>query len=180
MRLEVEDTIHQPADIVYPLVRDEMDKIVPYMPDIERIDTIKKERIADNRLEIVNHWFSKPSNVPAVMKKFVKPELFSWKDFALWKDELYCVDYRLESPLAKDLYEASGTNYFEPDGDNTRVRITCDIQIYPERMPGVPKFLAKKIQPAIEGMIRKMLEPNLSSLTDGLTRYFADPDNRPG
>lgn len=180
MRLEVKDTIYQPADIVYPLVRDEMDKIVPYMPDIERIETLKSAPNSDGRLEVVNHWYSKPSNIPSMFKKFAKPELFSWKDFALWNDEEYCVEYRLESMIANDLFEAKGTNYFGPDGDgNTLVRVTCEIQIYPEKMPGVPKFLAKKVRPMVEETIRKILEPNLASLTEGLTKYFADPNNRP-
>lgn len=180
MQLEVEDTIAQPATIVYPLVRDEMHKLIPYMPDIERIETLKSEPNADGRLEVVNHWFSKPANVPTMLKKFAKPELFSWKDFALWNDDEWCVDYRLESMIANDLFQANGTNYFAPDGENTtKIRITCSVEIYPEKMPGVPRFLASKVKPLVESTIRKVLEPNLSSLASGLTQYFADPANRP-
>jgi hypothetical protein len=180
MQLEVEHIIEQPASIVYPLVRDEMQKIIPYMPDIENIKTLQSEAREDGRLEVVNHWFSKPANVPGPLKKVAKPELFSWKDFALWNDDKYCVDYRLESMIANDLFTASGTNYFEPHGDNqTRVLITCSLEVYPEKMPGVPRFLAKSLRPMIESTIRKVIEPNLSSLAQGLTAYFSDPNNTP-
>ncbi len=181
MLLEVEGTIPQPADIVFPLVRDEMAKIVPHMPDIERIDVLSTEKRDDGRLSTVNQWFSRPSNIPSLIQKFVKPEFFSWKDYALWNNETYSVDFELESPIANDLYDAKGTNHFGPHPSlegQTLIRIQCNLTIYPERMPGVPRFLAKKVQPTIETMIRRTLEPNLSSLIQGLTGYFADTNNR--
>jgi hypothetical protein len=178
MRLENEDIIHQPAEIVYPLVRDQMVKLLPYLPDVDRIEVIKYERISETRVEVVNNWYAK-ANVPSMIKSFVKPELFSWKDFALWKDDEFCVEYRLESFMGKGIYDARGTNYFSPAGDGkTRIRVTCDITIYPDKIPGVPSFLAKKVLPTIETTIRKIMEPNLTSLGKGLTAYFNDPANR--
>lgn len=180
MLLEVEGTIEQPADVVYPLVRDEMEKIVPYMPDIVRIEVLERTQRDDGRVSIVNQWFSRPSNIPTLIQKFVKPEFFSWKDYAVWNDDTHSVDYELESPVANDLYDAKGTNSFGPhptEEGHTLIQIRCDITIYPERMPGVPRFLAKKVQPTVEGMIRRTLEPNLSSLIQGLTGYFADPNH---
>jgi hypothetical protein len=179
MLLQNEDVIHQPAEIVYPLVRDHMVKLIPYLPNIDRIEVLKHERLDEKRVEVVNNWFAK-AEVPALVKKFVKPELFSWKDFAMWKDDEFCVDYRLESFMGNDIYDARGTNYFVPEGtDKTRIRVTCNITIYPDKIPGVPRILAKQVLPTIEGMIRKILEPNLTSLGQGLTRYFSDPANRP-
>ncbi|TNE49487.1 MAG: hypothetical protein EP343_11585 [Deltaproteobacteria bacterium] len=181
MLLEVEGTITQPADVVYPLVRDEMDKIVPYMPDITHIDVLSREEQADGRIKMVNQWFSQPSNIPSLLQRFAKPELFSWKDYALWNDKTYSVDFELESPIANDLYDARGTNSFGPHPSNdqhTLIRIRCNLTIYPERMPGVPRLLAKKVQPMVENVVRRTLEPNLSSLVQGLTGYFADPTNQ--
>lgn len=174
MFLESEDIIQQPASVVYPLVRDQMAKILPYLPDIDRIEEIKRQRLSDTRVEVVNNWFGKV-NMPAAMKSMIKPEIFSWKDFALWKDDEFCVDYRLESFLGKDIYDARGTNYFAPHTEtSTKIRVTCEVTLHPDKIPGVPTFLAKKFLPTIEGMIRKTLEPNLTSLGKGLTRYFAE------
>ncbi len=172
MRLEVESYVDRPAEEIYPLVRDNLDKIVPYMPDVEKIEVLKRERRPDGRLEILNQWYSKPPELPSLVKKFLKPEFFSWKDYALWNDETQSVDYRLEPVIGSSLFEGKGTNYFIAEGDKTKIRITCDINIYPEKLPGVPKFLASKVRPTIEQLIKKMLEPNLSSLADGLNRYF--------
>lgn len=174
MRLESEDIINQPPDIVYPLVRDEMDKIVPFLPDIDRIEIISRELRDDGRISLINQWHAHQNSVPAIARKFVKPEMFSWKDYALWDDDNYSVDFRLESLIANDLFDAQGTNYFGPTDEEgkTLLRVQCDITLYPERFPGIPKFLARKIQPTVEAILKKMIGPNLTSLGRGLTAYF--------
>ena len=172
MRLESEDYLDQPADVVYPLVRDEMSKILPYLPDIEKIVQTKYERLDDNTVEIINHWYGK-AEIPSFAKKFVKPELMSWKDYATWHDSRYCVEYRLESFLGNDIFDAVGTNYFEPAGEGrTRIRVTTTVEIHADRVPGVPRLLAGRVKPMVEDLIRKMLEPNLTSLAKGLQGYF--------
>ena len=173
MRLEVESTVDRAVDEIYPLVRDDLTKLVPYLPDVEKIEVLKKERREDGKLEIINQWYSKPPSLPSLVKKFIKPEFFSWKDYAVWDDEKKLVNYRLEPIIGGRIFEAEGTNYFiDLGGNKTSIKVTCDIAIYPERLPGVPKLLANKVRSPIEGLIKKMLEPNLSSLAEGLRRYF--------
>ncbi len=172
MRLESEDFLDQPAEIVYPLVRDEMDKILPFLPDIEKIVTIDYNRLDEDTVKVVNHWYGK-ADIPGFAKKFVKPELMSWKDFATWHDSRFCVDYHLESFLGNDIFDASGTNYFEPAGEGrTRIYVSATIDIYPGKVPGIPRLLAGRVKPMVEGLIRGMLEPNLTSLAKGLQGYF--------
>lgn len=178
MYAESSEIIPQPAKIVYPLVRDEMSLLVPYMPNVEKIDQLEYERTSDTRVEILNHWYAKVE-VPRVVKSIVKPELFQWKDYANWKDDEWCVDYRLEGFVMKNLYHLTGTNYFTPKGkDKTEIKITFNLDIYPEKFPGVPKFLARRAKPVIEGMIKKMLTPNITSLAKGLNAYFADEEGK--
>jgi len=173
MHLESKHVIDQPADVVYPLVRDDIKTIVPYLPNVRRIDTVKHERTSDTRVEVVNHWFA-IAEVPSAIRKIIKPEFFSWKDTALWKDDERCVDYRLESFLAADLYDARGTNYFTPVGDDrTELRVTCDIQIHADRIPGVPNFVLKRTLPIFEQLLSALLAPNLRSVGRGLSKYFA-------
>ncbi|GEM_PF-788853 len=173
MYVEKEDVVKQPVEVVYRLVRDELSKLVPYIPNAEKIETVNYERTSETRVEILNHWFAK-ADVPSILKSFVKPEFFQWKDHAIWKDDQFCVDFRIESFVANNLYDLSGTNYFTSIGDDkTEIKLTFNFEIYPERLPGVPKFLGKRIKPAVEQLIKRMLTPNLTSLAKGLNEYFA-------
>lgn len=174
MRLERKDIIEQPADDILILVRDEMPKLVPYLQNVARIEVIEREDISENKVRIVNQWYAK-AEIPSVAKKFVKPELLSWKDHAMWTNDEYRVDFELESLLANNLFEVKGTNTFGPHEDNeehTLIHVSCEVKIYPENIPGVPGFLAKRVKPMVENLIEGMLGPNLTSLGQGLMQYF--------
>jgi hypothetical protein len=176
--LESRDIISQPVDVVYPLIRDRLDLLVPYLPSVKRIEEISRADGDDGRLEVVNHWYT-VADVPGPVKKVIKPEMFSWKDYASWNDSERRVDFRLESFLARDLYDARGTNYFNAIGEGkTQLRVTCEVEIHPERVPGVPKVVLRKTLPLIEKVIRQLLEPNLQSVGKGLTAYFRDQQAR--
>lgn len=180
MHVENTEIVPQPAKIIYPMVRDELDKLVPYMANIDRIDQLEYKRTSKTRVEILNHWYAK-AEIPRIARSFVKPELFQWKDYALWKDDEFCVDYRIEGFVMKNVYELNGTNYFTPKGkDKTEIKVTFDLNIYPERFPGVPKFLARRAKPPIEQMIKRMLTPNMTSLAKGLNAFFEDQGKKKG
>ncbi len=171
MKLESKDIINAPLDVVFKLVRDDLEKIVPYLLNVQKIE-VKERKEKGDELHLINHWYAK-AEIPAAAQKFVKPELFSWKDSAIWKNKEYKVDYKLESFWANDLYSASGTNSFKAINDTqTELTVSCNIEIYADKVPGVPKFLIKPVLPAIESLITKALSPNLTSLAKGLNEYF--------
>lgn len=172
MYMEKTEIIHHSADKVYPLVRDEMHKLVPFIPNVEKIVTLSRERISDTQTKVVNHWYSK-AEVPSALRAVVKPELFQWKDYALWNDDEYCVDFKIESFYANKLYDLSGKNCFKPHGDDkTELKVSFNLEIHPENLPGMPKFVAKRMKGAIEQLVKRLLTPNLNSLAKGLNDYF--------
>jgi hypothetical protein len=67
-----------------------------------------------------------------------------------------------------------GINKFRDMGDGrTELLVTCDVTIHPDKVPGVPKFLVKKVLPIIEEMLKGVLAPNLAGLGKGLKNYYA-------
>lgn len=171
MHLSNKEVIDRPLEEVYKLVRDDLSKLVPHMPNVGRIEVKSRQENGD-KIEVVNHWYAK-AEMPSLLKKFINPDIFSWKDVATWDNQAHKVDYRLESFLANDLFDAKGTNSFRAVSDKqTELTISCEITIYPEKVPGVPKLLARQVTPAIEGLIEKILGPNMTALGKGLNQYF--------
>ncbi|MBI2603719.1 MAG: SRPBCC family protein [Deltaproteobacteria bacterium] len=170
MKLEHTDIIDAPLETVYSIVRDELSKVAEYLPNIREIKVLSSQE-KSGKLHVVNQWFAE-ANVPSLVKKFIREELFSWKDTAEWDNKNHKVNYQLESFFAKDIYEAKGTNYFKAKDDKTVLTLTCEINIYPEKIPGIPRLLAGKIRPVVEQMIEKMLAPNLTSLGEGIRNYL--------
>lgn len=168
MYIESEDRVDHPAEEVYVLVRDRLVDLLPYLPDVESVRELSRERESETRLRVVNEWKAR-AVVPSIAQKFLPPDLFTWTDRALWLDDQHVVEYRLEGFG----YDVAGKNSFTADGDGTRLRITADITIHPEQFK-VPRLLFNKVFPAVEGAVKKALQPNLTALAKGLKQYFAD------
>jgi len=174
--IESRDIIPRGLDEVYPLMRDHLDIVAKYLPNVQRIDRIETEQAGDDILKVVNHWFV-IAEVPRAVRKVLKPELFSWKDYAEWNNADHSVSYRLESFLANDLYDATGTNYFKAVGDDrTELRVTCELDIHADRIPGMPKFVLNKVMPIVETVIKQLVAPNLRSVGKAVTAYYRDPN----
>ncbi|MCC7441449.1 MAG: SRPBCC family protein [Bdellovibrionales bacterium] len=172
MYLESKDIVDRPVDQVFALVRDDLPRLVPYMPNVDRIEVLSREQ-KDGEIRIVNQWFAK-AEIPGPLKKVMKPEYFSWKDTATWIDAKKCVNYKIEALAAKGLFSVKGTNTFSPihDGEKTELKIACEVEISPEKIPGVPGFLARGLKTPLEALIRAIMEPNLTSLAKQINSYF--------
>lgn len=172
MKFKHSDIIERPLNDVYFLVKDNIQKIVPFLPNVEKIETVSQEQISASQTKRVNKWYAH-AEIPAVAKKFVSKELLSWTDYALWDDRNFCVNYDLKSNWAQDLYTAKGLNSFRSiDANKTEFTVECDVIIYPDKIPGVPKFLVQKVLPHIEKLIEKIIAPNMSSLGHGIKDFY--------
>lgn len=173
MRLEAKEIINRPIEEVFPMVRDNLTELVPYMSNVKKIDVISKSE-EDGKTHITNHWHA-IAEMPSLLKKFINPDILSWKDIAVWDNDLYKVDYTLQSVLANDLFDANGTNSFVSiNANQTELILSCEVEIYADKIPGVPRLLAKKVTPVVEGLIKTILTPNLTALGKGLNQYFSE------
>ncbi len=171
VRIEKTDRVLASVEQVFAVARDKLPDLVPFLPNIERIE-VKERKDEAGRVLIVNRWYAK-ADIPAAAKKFVSPDLLSWQDTATWDGTLLKVDYRLQSFVANELFLAQGTNTFKATADGaTDLTVRCDVEIYPEKLPGVPRFLAGAVKGPVEETIKKILTPNLMSFAQGLNGYF--------
>ena len=156
----------------YDLVKNNLEAIADYLPSVDRIELIQKETNAKGNELLTNHWFAKVT-LPFFLKSIISKDLLSWKDTACWIDDELRVVYELESFYGNDFFEAKGENRFLEDSPGrTKLELQCQVTINADKIPGVPTALAKKVVPAIEKIVEKMLQPNLSSLGKALNSYI--------
>jgi hypothetical protein len=175
MRFAKEDSVSHPADVVLDTMIARMEAIVPFLPNVESIETLETKRLRNHRVRILRRWQGVSGQLPRALRPFISKEWLAWLDTALWVPEEYRVEWTLSTKLG-ELYDCSGTNYFEPDPDapetRTRIRITGRLTVYPERFPGIPRFLGQQLAPAIERFVVEMITPNLTEVAKGLQSYL--------
>ena len=101
MKLNVDDVIQFPHQMVYEVQRDKMADLVNYLPNIASIDVLEREDV-DGGVRILNLWRAAETEVPKMVRRFVKPDMLKWHDHAVWHDAQCKCDWRLEMFFFKE------------------------------------------------------------------------------
>jgi hypothetical protein len=165
LEFEYKEQITYSLDIVYPVVRDRLVDLPAHLPNVDFIDELSRHEKEPGRHHIVNEWHGNSKTAPGPVRPFLSDAMTNWRDYALWNDDEYSVRWRFETTYFERLYTCEGVNYFEEnDIGGTQIRLTGELIVYPERVPGVPRLLAKRLQPKVESFLINLVTPNLKYL----------------
>jgi hypothetical protein len=173
MRIFVEDVINFPQQAVYDTQRNEMAKLVAYLPNINKIEVLEREE-RDGGVRIVNLWRAAATDVPRIIRPFVKPEMLQWHDYAEWFDDDHYCTWRLKTGFFTEQVSVRGKTSFLRLGENkSKCVIDGDLSVDHTRLPGVPRLVAKKVVKEVEKLVIRLMTPNMTSVNRGIERYLA-------
>ncbi|MCA9566329.1 MAG: hypothetical protein KC656_00730 [Myxococcales bacterium] len=173
MRFTITDELPHPLDLVFSTHRDKLEELVEYLPNVESAKTVKREEDGPVvRLE--NHWVGATSDVPGVVRPWIKAEMLSWIDYAEWDASTHTCRWRLELGVLPGAITAKGETKFREEDGETIADMVGEFVVHPERLPGVPTFVAKKAAPALEKFIVGLISPNLRKSNAAVVEYIDD------
>lgn len=173
-RLNVDDEIAHDRETVYTTFRDHLTDLVQYLPDIESIEQKSREDVDEDTVEIVNVWEAGQEEVPALARKFIKPEMLKWHDYATWHQDRWVCEWRMEVGFLQDAITCTGENRYYEENGHTKIEIDGELKVDANEIPGVPSLVASKVGNAVENFVVKLIEPNLTDVNRGIERYLAD------
>jgi hypothetical protein len=172
-----QETIHHPIDRVYPVLRDRLAEMVPFLESVDSIEVLSRTEEADGRLRLLNLWQGNARQAPSVVRPFMTRDMVRWKDHAVWNDRENRVDWRFEAFHLDRLFDAQGANVFAAVADrSTRVEISGSLDVYPERVPGVPRLVARRLGPRVESFVIGLITPNLAQLPHAVQEFLDRED----
>ena len=173
MKIDVNSTIAYPRDLVFETYREEIQSLVQYLPNIEKIDVVSRDE-SNDVVTFENHWYASASDIPKVAQAFVKPEMMKWIDRASWDLKNKTCSWEIETFFMKEAVSCKGLNTFsESDDDQMTLRIQGDLDLNVKKVPGVPTLLAGTIRPQLEKFIIAMITPNFETINKGIAQYLA-------
>lgn len=173
IEIEVTETIEQPAERVLHALRDRIAELAGYMPNIETMEIIEREE----RPPVVymhNRWRGRKDSFPAIARPFLTRNLVSWFDHAEWDESTMSCSWRIEPIKAKTIFSCSGSTALAPEeGDRCLFSLQARLELDLQRVPGLPRFLARRAQGPVERFVASSVQPNLSSLASAVAEYLA-------
>ncbi len=172
MKIHSVSMIHHPRELVFRAYRDRLSEIAAYIPDIREIAVQTREE-ADGIVTLHNVWKAQ-REVPTALKVALKPESLEWDDYATWNEAEFICDWEIKTRVFREKVSCKGRNTFTVQGDLTKVHLTGDLDIDMNKVPGVPRLLARKLGPKIEKFIVSLITPNLEQVNKSLERFLDD------
>lgn len=172
MELSADATMPFPRSLVYAAYRDDMLNLVPYLPNIRRIEVRKREQ-EGTLVRLLNIWHG-GGEIPKVARAFISDNMLSWTDHALWVEDDYYCDWRIETHSFVEAVTCGGRNRFVEVDGGTRLEIRGKLEIDATKIHGVPRFLSGKVGRMVEEFLVAKIQPNLVEVSQGLRRYLED------
>ncbi len=173
MKFNVTDEIPFERELVFSTHRDKLEDLLPYLPNVDSIEV--QERVEEGDVvRLTNLWSGASSDVPAVVRSVLRPEHLTWTDRATWDHEKWQAQWNITINALPEAVSARGTTTFIDESGETLVRIEGEFLIHPERIPGVPAFVAKRAVPPLERFVVSLLQPNLRRSNQAVQQYLED------
>jgi len=173
MKFNLTDEIPFERDEVFATHRDKLLELVDYLPNVDEVVVESREEDGDI-VKLVNLWKGASSDVPAPLRPVIKPEMLSWVDRATWDKGRYRCDWNITLTALPDAVTAKGFNVFVDEGDVTVIQMSGEFVIHPEKVPGMPAFMARRLAPTLEKFVVGLLQPNLKKSNQAVEQYLED------
>lgn len=171
MKLRAESTLRFPRALVFATYRDRLVELVPYLPNIRRIEV--SSRVEESSVvRLVNVWHG-GGEIPAVARAVLSERMLSWTDHATWDESRWTCEWRMEAHSFRDAVHAAGTNTFLEDDGGCRLEVEGDLVVDGRALP-VPRMLARTVAPAVESFLCARIRPNLTEVAKGVQRFLED------
>lgn len=172
-KISIKDEVKHDRDVVFSTFRDELTKLLPYLPDVKDIEVKSRDDVDDKTVKVVNLWKADSNEVPRLAQAFIKPEMLEWIDRATWNQDKWSCDWVMEVGFLSDAVTCKGTTkYLEKGEGKTEVVIEGELNVDARKIPGVPRLGAGKIGDVIESFVVRLITPNLTQVNRGLEQYL--------
>jgi hypothetical protein len=177
MKIEISGSFNHPIDRVYEVMYRRFEQFPSRIPNVIEIRELERNVIEDAIHErTVHRWTADPKLIPGFARPFIKPEVLQWLGIADWRHSEKTVYFDFRSHVFRDLYECKGEYRLSEKDGITLLAINARLDIYSERLPGVPGWFARRAVSVIEKLLMGAIEPSLAALPGAVEYYLEHPD----
>ncbi len=175
MELNFRHTIAVLPDHAWPIFHRKIDQMAPDLPNVDQV-RIRQENDQGEHLEQDVAWAIDQSVVPVSARPFIGDLLEELLATLTWDHGQRCVTFRFYNDRLPELFDCQGQARLREDGQGTDIHITAELDIQPHHLPGVPRWLGQKVQPAVRRVVEQTLGRILDALPTALARMSHDTE----
>jgi hypothetical protein len=173
MNFKTVSIIKYPVEVVWPTFRDRFEDIGALVDNVTYIREVERTTSDAGPLQTNYEWKVDPP-LPALIKGYIKPEMLSWNDIALWWEEDSQCHWHIVSHYFKDKMNCQGETHFQPamGGGGCRLTFQGDI-VWKEGLAAIAGFMEGPVNRAIEQVLENMIPKNFHKITQATSSLLA-------
>ena len=170
MIISVDAQIPFPRPLVFQTYRDNLQELLPYMNNVDRIEP--KSFFRDNgRVICTNEWHG-GGDIPTIARAFVDEKMLSWTEHNIWNEADFSLEWRITTHAFTKAVSCSGKNHFLERHNTTIVENRGELVIHPQKVEGIPDFLKGQVAGFVEELLIQKIGPNLTQMGEGVRQYL--------
>lgn len=174
MQIRHEALIPFPVDLVYVSFLEDISRLPPWLPGIDRIEVTRFEALPAQRAAVDYRWHVDPGIIPALLRPFLHKVLGQLSSTTVWCPRRRVVEFEFFHHDYRELFECRGTfTLLAQDTASMRIEIAAELEPRPQVLPGIPAWAARKSIPVIERVLTDVLQPSLLALPEALQAVTA-------
>jgi hypothetical protein len=174
MRFASREWLPFSAGRVFAAQRDEVDRIVPYLPDVEQVEQISEARAAGGDLVHVHRWTGSARSLPVLLRPFVRPEFLRWHQTTRWSGGTLVATWSIAVPALGTAIETGGVSrYIEGASSTCTVEIEGDLSFRPGASGELGHVPASAV-PVVERFVVGVVVPMIARTTVAVGRYLRE------
>ena len=170
MIIFAEARIPFPRPLVYATYRDKLAELVPYLPNVRRIDVLSR-RNECGRIHFVNEWHG-GGEIPVVARAVISEAMLSWTDIATWNESEFTTEWHIKTHAFTEAVRCAGVHRFKEVEGGTLIESRGELVIDVKQIKGVPQLLAGRVGRMVEDFLSQKIAPNLLQVGEGVRQYL--------
>ena len=170
MIISVDTRLLFPRSLVYATYRDKLVELVPYLPNVQRIE-VKSRREEGDLIHFVNEWHG-GGEIPVVARAILSEAMLSWTDLATWNESEFTSEWHVKTHAFTEAVRCVGVHRFKEVDGVTLIESRGELAIDTKQLKGVPQLLAGAVGSTVEDFLSKKIGPNLLQVSEGVRHYL--------
>lgn len=165
--------VKHPPHVVARVVRDRLPELASFLEDVDEVEVVEREALADGSVRQVNTWRASTKLAPAVLATLGGP--VEWLDEALWRADASVCAFKIEPLFLQGAIQCEGTATYQPamGGKGTRATFEGAFGFQAAggaSVAGLDRLIASTVEFAAISLIPKNLRRTLEAAAALLDR----------
>lgn len=170
MIISVDSYIPFPRLLVYATYRDKLIELVPYLPNVRRIE-VKSRREEGSLIHFLNEWHG-GGEIPVVARAVLSEAMLSWTDLATWNESEFTTEWHIRTHVFTEAVRCAGVHHFKETDSGTLIESRGELTIDTKQIKGVPQLLVGPVGRTVEDFLSQKIGPNLLQVSEGVRHYL--------